>query len=315
MKVTMVVPLRDEESTFAALVRSIEGQTRLPDAVVFVDGGSVDGTVDLARSACKRHRGWQVVEAGPATPGRGRNVGFEAASTEWVALTDAGIELDAHWLDRLTRVAAADPEVDIVYGRYEPAVSRFFDACAVLAYVSPPERTARGPVRSHSIASCMMKRDLWVRAGGFPDLRAAEDLLFMRRLGELGARVALAPESTVTWRLAPDLRSTFRRFRTYSRVNVLAGEARGWHYGVARMYLAAVGVAALPRRRPHRLLVGLLCGLARVERGIWARREGRGILWALSPARIAGVAAVLAAVDAATCAGWIEAVLEQRRAA
>ena len=44
---------------------------------------------------------WTVLEAGSATPGRGRNLGFETAATRWVALTDAGIELDAHWLSDL----------------------------------------------------------------------------------------------------------------------------------------------------------------------------------------------------------------------
>ncbi|MBW3548777.1 MAG: glycosyltransferase family 2 protein, partial [Actinobacteria bacterium] len=263
--------------------------------------------------ACDDHPAWRVAEAGPATPGRGRNIGFEAATTEWVALTDAGIELDAHWLDRLARVAEADREAEIVYGHYEPAPNGYFAACAALAYVAPPEASAHGPVRWRSIASSLVQKELWARAGGFPDLRAAEDRFFMRKLDYLGARVAIAPEARVTWQLQAGLLATFRRFRTYSRVNALAGEQRNWHHGVARMYAVALALGILAPRWRHRLLLGLLAGLTRVERCIWAHRQGRGSAWALNPGRIAGVAAVLLAVDAATFVGWGDAVLARRR--
>jgi glycosyltransferase involved in cell wall biosynthesis len=43
-----VVPVRNEEGSLAALVESIRGQTRAPDEIVLVDGGSTDRTVALA---------------------------------------------------------------------------------------------------------------------------------------------------------------------------------------------------------------------------------------------------------------------------
>ncbi len=314
MDITLVVPVRDERATVAVLVASIEGQSRPPEAVVFVDGGSVDGTPGLLRDACSAHPTWRVVEAGAATPGVGRNVGFEAAETEWVALTDAGIRLDAHWLGRLARLTESEPDLDVVYGHYEPAVNGPFSELAALAYVAAPDRTDCGPVRSHSIASTLIRRDVWRRAGGFPDLRAAEDLLFMRQVDQMGARAAVAPEARVMWQLQDGFRSTFRRFRVYSRVNAEVGEQRNWHHGIARMYLLAIALAALPVPRRYRAALGVAAGLARAERGIWARREGRGAAWALNPVRVLGVSVVLLVVDAATFAGWTDAVLGRRRA-
>ena len=106
-----------------------------------------------------------------------------------------------------------------------------------------------GRTRGPSVASCLMRRAVWEAVGGFPDLRAAEDLIFVRRLGEVGARAANAPEAVARWRPPATARQTFHRFRTYSRVNVLAGQQRHWHYGVARMYLAASPFAVLALRR------------------------------------------------------------------
>lgn len=120
----------------------------------------------------------------------------------------------------------------------------------------------------------------------------------------LGAVDARAPEAVARWSLAPDLRRTYRRFRLYSEVNAAAGERRYWHHGVARMYLSAAPFALLALRRRKWLLLPGLGLLARVEKSIWRRRRGRGVLWVANPARIATVAVVLAAVDAATSAGW-----------
>ena len=137
----------------------------------------------------------------------------------------------------------------------------------------------------------------------------------MRRVDELGAQVAVAPEAVARWDLQPNLTRTFRRFRTYSKVNVDIGEQGAWHYGVARMYLAAAPFVVLgTRRRRTWLLVPLLGLLARAAGGIWQRREGRGVLWAANPVRVATVAVILLTVDAATFAGWADAIVGRRRA-
>lgn len=143
--------------------------------------------------------------------------------------------LDAHWLERRVRVAAADPRLDVVWGHYEPLAAGFFVTSSALAYVAPLTETAAGAARDHSVASCLLRRYLWRRAGGFADLRAAEDLLFMRRVSELGSAEATAPEAGVCWQLAPSPWSTFRRFRTYSRVNAAMGEQEFWHRRLGRM--------------------------------------------------------------------------------
>jgi cellulose synthase/poly-beta-1,6-N-acetylglucosamine synthase-like glycosyltransferase len=310
--VTLVIPVRDEEASIDDLASSIASQVARPASVVFVDGGSTDGTVRILAAWAAQHPTWQVIEAGPATPGRGRNLGIGAVATEWIALTDAGVELDSHWLERLVEVARDDPSVAVVYGHYQPALGGFVSRCAALAYVPPPRRTAHGPVRDGFIASCLLRRSAWEAVGGFPDLRAAEDRIFMRALGEAGYRSATAPEATVTWQLQPSLVRTFRRFRTYSRVNVSAGEQRHWHYGVARQYLLALPFVLLALRRRTWLAVPALGFGARIARSVLRGREGRPAWWALGPRRLVGVAGVVLTCDLAAFAGWVDAARDRR---
>lgn len=312
--ISLVVPVKDEAATIEALLGSVQAQVRPPDEVVIVDGGSSDGTPAVVRRLTGDDPRYRIVETGASTPGQGRNVGIAAAAYEWVALTDAGIVLDPHWLDRLARWVEHDESVDVVYGSFATAGSTYFQRCADLAYVGPMTPSPVGPVHTRSIASCLLRKEAWRRAGGFPDLRASEDRIFMRRLDELACPTATAPEAHVTWQLQPTLRLTFRRFRSYSTHNAVAGEQGDWHYGIARQYATALGIiigARTMRRSPLPLLA--VAGALRVGRTLWRRREGRSVLWLLRPDRLATVGAILLVVDAATFLGWFEASAGRRR--
>lgn len=309
LRVSLVVPVRDEAETIHELLDSIDGQTRRPDEVVFVDGGSRDATVALLKEAGARDASVRVVEAGEATPGRGRNVGIDAARHEWIALTDAGNRLEPMWLERLLEVVRRDPTVEVVYGNYEPVTRTFFERCAALTYPAPKQLRPAGLMRAPFIASSLLRREVWRKVGGFPDLRAAEDLMFMEAVEREGFRTGWAPQATAWWQLRPTLASTFRKFVLYSRHNVQAGRQRYWHYGVARQYaLASVFVVLALAHSGWWLVVPALGMLARVGKSIWRRREGRSILWALNPAQFFGVLVLILTIDVATFVGWAQAL-------
>ena len=311
LRISLVVPVRNEEESLARLVASVRAQTRQPDEVLLVDGGSTDRTVALARELAAGDERFRVVEAGEASPGRGRNVGAAEARHPWLAFTDAGIGLDPEWLERLAEQVEEEPETEVVYGNFDPVTRTFFERCAAIAYVSPKTPHEGGAlVRGRFIASSLMRREVWRRAGGFPDLRAAEDLIFMERVEAQGARTRWAPRANVRWQLQPDLARTFRRFALYSKHNVWAGRQRFWHYGIARQYAVALAFVVLSVVHSAWWLAVPALGLvARAAKSVWRHREGRGLLWALNPAQFAGVLLVLLTVDLATFVGWAQALL------
>ena len=307
--ISLVVPVRNEQSSIGELIASISKQTREPDEVILVDGGSTDQTVALAEDLTAGDRRYRILRVGDATPGRGRNVGFAEARYDWVALTDAGIRLDPEWMDQLAEVAERDPRVQVVYGNYEPTQDTFFERCAALAYVPAKEQRPGGVMRGPSIASALIHWDVWKAVGGFPDLRAAEDLVFMERIKERGFVTGWVPEATVTWQLQPTLARTFRRFVLYSKHTAWAGRQWDWQYGIARQYLVGLLFLVLAIvHSPWWLGLPLLGFLARVAKSIWTRREGRGLLWLLDPIQLAGVGLILTTIDLATFIGWVQAL-------
>lgn len=312
LPVSVVIPVRDEESSLPSLIEALRRQTYQPSEVVIVDGGSTDRTSAVARALTAGDGRFRVLEAEAGTPGRNRNLGAEAAAHDWIAFTDAGTRPVAAWLEELVRAAGEEAGTEVVYGNYEPVVESFFERCAALAY--PPPKVSRPGgkrTRGPSTASMMLRREVWQRLGGFPDLRAAEDLIFMARVSEAGFKTAWAEGATVWWQMQPTLARTFRRFVLYSKHNVLAGRQWDWHYGVARQYAVAAVFVLLAVLHSAWWLAGLLLWLgARVFKSVWRRREGRGLPWALNPLQLAGVAVILLAIDAATFAGWAQAKLK-----
>jgi cellulose synthase/poly-beta-1,6-N-acetylglucosamine synthase-like glycosyltransferase len=171
-------------------------------------------------------------------------------------------------------------------------------------------------MRDPSVASVLLRREVHTAVGGFPDLRAAEDRIFLERIDECGFEVGWAPNATVWWQLQPTLGRTFLKFVVYSKQNVRAGRQRYWHYGVARQYLAGlvcVGLAIAVN--PAWMAVPFFGALARVGKNIWARREGRSVRWLLNPVQFVGVGVLLATIDCATFLGWAQALIDRKGAA
>lgn len=303
LKVSLVIPIRDEAESIEILIESIARQTLQPDEIVLVDGGSTDSTVEIVERLASGNPAIVLVRTDGATPGKGRNLGIEAARNEWIALTDAGIRLDENWLEEL--VKAAD-DTDVVYGEVSPVVSNLFEKCAVLSYV--PSRKLN-QIRTKFIASCLVRKKVWEAVGGFPDLRAAEDLMFMDRADALGFRAAIAPKAVVHWQLRPDIASTFEKFVLYSKHNVWAGRQWDWHYGVAKQYLLLGPFLLLAVIHSWWWLAALpLWLMARTGKRILMHRFEYGLTPLFNPVVFFGVALFVLVIDAATFIGWGQAL-------
>jgi glycosyltransferase involved in cell wall biosynthesis len=250
MKISVIIPVRDEEDSITRLLDSLLAQTRLPDEIVITDGGSVDATPQIIENYIRSGAPVRLIRAGAALPGRGRNLGAAQASFDWLAFTDAGIQLANNWLETLAAKALEDSSIDVVYGSWQPVTDTFFKQCAAIAYVPPPTLRNGILTRPRFIASALLRRSVWRAVNGFPeDLRSAEDLVFMDRVESAGYRCAYEPRALVHWDLRPTLGATFKRFLVYSRNNIRAGLCRQWQatilvrYGLLSALLATILVA------------------------------------------------------------------------
>ena len=315
MKVSIVIPVRDEEHSIRELLDSLLAQTRPPDEIVITDGGSSDATPQIIEEYIHKGAPVRLLRAGAALPGRGRNLGAAQASNEWLAFTDAGIRLADNWLETLIARATADHSIDVVYGSWEPVTNTFFKQCAAIAYVPPPSSHNGAITRPRFIASTLLRREAWQKVKGFPeDLRSAEDLIFMDRVEKAGYRYAFEPRAQVQWDLRPTLWSTFKRFVVYSRNNIRAGLFRQWQSTILFRYgvLAALALAALliePRWIWFVIGAWLLMLAARAAVSIRRNRVCYPASLLENVARGVMVTLLLAVLDAAAIIGSIQWLL------
>lgn len=278
--VSVVATVLNEAASIDRLLRSLAGQTRLPDEVIIVDGGSTDGTQEALEAFCRQAPfDMQVLVRPGANISAGRNAAIAAAAGPIIAITDAGVRLEPDWLEHLTAPFEAQPAPDVVSGFFVPEYHSVFELA--LGATTLPRLEEINPETFYpSSRSVALRREAWERVGGYPEwLDYCEDLLFDFALRDAGYRFAFAPDAVVHFRPRSSLRAFWRQYYRYARGD---GKADFWRYRHALRYgTYLVGVPlliALALQHPAWLLAGAV-GAAVMLRGayrrLWPYLQGR----------------------------------------
>jgi glycosyltransferase involved in cell wall biosynthesis len=240
MTVSVIATVLNEAESIGPLLDSLAAQSRLPDEVVIVDGGSTDGTPDCIRRRTARGDLPLVLIERPGTGiSAGRNLAIDAARGEVIASTDGGVCLDPDWLAELVAPFAHGAR----------AVSGFFVADGrgpfetALGATTLPEQVDVDPNRFlPSSRSVAFRKDDWAAIGGYPEwLDYCEDLVFDIRLVARAGRPVFAPWAVVHFRPRRSLRAFFRQYYRYARGD---GKAGLWYLRHAVRY--ATFLVAMP---------------------------------------------------------------------
>lgn len=215
MKVSLIVTLKDERENIEAWWESLLGQSRLPDELVIVDGGSADGTFEYL-SLMQPPFPLKLERREGSNIAWGRNRAIFLASHEVIAVTDGGCVLSPQWLEKILSPLEKDISLQLVAGVYQPLATSWFErasACATLPTLEEI-REERFLPSSRSIA---FRRRVWEKVGGYPEwLNWGEDMYFNHLWKKMGARYQVAREAVVWWRMRPDPLSLFQQYFRYA---------------------------------------------------------------------------------------------------
>src|SRR5690349_7074760 len=100
LPVSVIMAVRNEARSLPGLLDSILAGSAQPSEIVIVDGGSNDGTQEIALSYADKLP-VRLIEKPRANISEGRNAAIEAAQHGIIAATDAGVRLEPDWLERL----------------------------------------------------------------------------------------------------------------------------------------------------------------------------------------------------------------------
>lgn len=218
---SVIIPALDEENTIGRLLDDI-GALQVPHEIIVVDGGSADGTRDVARAM-----GAQVVEA---PRGRGVQIaaGVRRSRAPLLCFLHADVRLGPRAVLMLERLVRARPRGAYAFRLH---IDDRGPAYRLVEWEANAQaRWAGLPRGDHGL---IVWRSDYERAGGYPELPVMEDVALVRALGRI-TRVRTLP---ATLRVSP---------RRWMREGVMRGAMRHW------MLLTAFLAGASPDRLAER---------------------------------------------------------------
>lgn len=256
--VSIVLTELNEAAEIARAVETLLAQQPPAAELIIVDGGSTDGTWEwlearAARAETERSATRLIVlrdetcslkfSDGPVS--RGRNVAIEAATSRLIATADAGCTYAPQWLANLTApLEAASADYTLGGSMLDPATATAWDVASAPYFsvrLSPD-----APTKSCTARSMAFTRELWLRAGRFPEqVLVGEDTLFdfaARRAG----RVAFVSNAKAIYRPGNSFRMACRQMARYAMSDGMA-RVRGTRLvrNAARCVLELAALASL----------------------------------------------------------------------
>ena len=210
--ISVVIPALNEARYLPGAITTTFSRAEAPTRVevIVADSGSKDGSKDTAL----RHKAiW--VEGHPPADSRARamNLGVKNSVGKVVLFLHADVKLPKRY-DQLIREAMHDPQV--VGGAFEFS----FEHISVGLWVTEKLNRLRYKIgKTYYGDQCIfVRKEVFERMGGYPDLELMEDAAFSQALAREG-RVVLIPKS---------VRVSIRRFRNEGVWRMLFKDLRIW---------------------------------------------------------------------------------------
>lgn len=190
--VSVIVPTLNERDHLPGLLDDLEREGFFE--VVVVDGGSTDGTLELAR-----RRGARTIRSLPC---RGRQLadGADAATGRVLFFVHADCRLPDHTQDQIRRVMARS---DVSLGAFRLSIdsrgARLHLALQLRLIGHAATLRARLASAPYGDQGLFIRREILAELGGFRPLPRCEDLDLVLRARRRG-RVCIAPSSVVASR-------------------------------------------------------------------------------------------------------------------
>jgi|CXWL01.1.fsa_nt_gi glycosyltransferase involved in cell wall biosynthesis len=255
VRVSLVMPVRNEEPSVERTMGSVFASTRLPDEILIADGLSTDRTVEKITAYAGKGIPLTVIANPTRFSGGGRNLGIRQASGDVILLADFGNVLDPQWIEEMVRPFEEDSAVEMVTGLHRPFVQSNFEHCmaaihyhinCMLDRYTHEERIQLTPeIVLPGGASLGFRRRVWELVGGYPEwLPKAQDKMFSRKCYALGVPVRISWNAFVSHHMRSAPREVFWQMVAYGRGNGRIGCVDSQVYKLMAVYGLVVGLFA-----------------------------------------------------------------------
>jgi glycosyltransferase involved in cell wall biosynthesis len=216
IKVSMISTVLNEENNIRKFLDSILNQTKRPNEIIVIDGGSTDKTYKILKEYSKKHKLIKTFQEKGVNIARGRNIAISKAKEKIIFVSDAGCIIDKNWIKDTLKYF---PKEDIVAGSYKAITRNNFEYFQSLIVIKKVTRPAR--MSSRNIA---FKKECWKVVRGYPEKSlTGEDNRFNINLIEKGYKIKVNPKPLISWEMRPTLSKFSKQFYLYGRGDRIQG--------------------------------------------------------------------------------------------
>lgn len=187
-RVSFIIPSYNSYETIRSALESIRKQRAVISIgeIIIVDSSDDGRTADLLKRQ-QDHKTKVILLNKRATPSKARNIGAMVARGQLLCFVDSDVVLDELWLDKILGSFQSGCLAGAGSVSTPPCQSGKSIAAAQL-YLEFNESLPHGQNRKKRfVPACNMfvEKGLWERVGGFPEVRASEDVMLCLKINEI----------------------------------------------------------------------------------------------------------------------------------
>ena len=198
LNLSIIVPLLNEADNLPELMAHIVRLDPAPQQVILVDGGSVDGSVAIAKSVLKNAEitqsiiDWYIIES---TVGRAQqmNAGAMLATGDVLLFLHADTELPADTIDNVQQAI-----VQYDWGRFDVRLDSHEPLLKIVGLMINQRSRLMGIATGDQ--AIFIKKSLFEQIGGYPDQPLMEDIELCKRLKKISRPACLKSKVTTSAR-------------------------------------------------------------------------------------------------------------------
>ena len=256
--ISVIIPIKNEIKYVAECLKSLKAQTHRDFEVIFVDGGSTDGTRQFLQENIEKTGKFILLDNPAGDAASARNIGIKNAKYEYVTFLDGDSYIDNDWIEKVIErlPQIKDGKVAGIGGPpVLPPQDNSFLALAINKTMSSPiasggnlnpsvhHKNLTKKTKVKMISFVVMKKDIFLKEGLFDEKFAkGQDLEYATRLFKKGYYYIFDPALKVWHHDKTTISSFIKQLYKWGAAKVLVMRKHGINPAYC-IPLAAFGLA------------------------------------------------------------------------